>query len=180
MIEATENREDRIMGLQEQAPEPEYAIEEEDVIPLNEKKVPRTYIACNDERMNYTFCQKEDTQKESTLPEVIGRELFDYGVVIRKGEEATDDWVGTLDTIAPITYANIKDPLEGEEFYRNKFPDLPEEFYGIIARYTWGDKFTKKALKNEIKKYDKKGKKKGKPLPQGLTMMRGKFSVSFD
>ena len=155
-------------------------IEKEDIIPLTEKKVPRTYISCNDERINYTFCKVEDTQKESTLPEIIGRELFDYGVVIKKGEPATDESVGTLDTIVPISYASIKDPLEGEEFYRHKFPNLPEEFYGIIARYTWGEKFTKKSLKNEIKKYERKGKKKGKPLPQGLTCMRGKFNVKFD
>ena len=155
-------------------------IEKEDVVNLNDKKVPRTYIACNDERLNYTFCKIEDKDKSSSLPELIGRELFDYGVVIKKGNEATEELVGTLDTVVPISYAGIKDTVEGEAFYRNKFPDLPEDFYGIIARYTWGEKFTKKSLKNEIKQYERKGKKKGKPIPQGLTMLRGKFSVQFE
>ena len=125
------------------------SIESEDIIPLKSKSVPRTYVACNDDRMNYTFCQKDDAMENPSLPELVGRELFDYGVVIKKGEPETEDSIGTLDTIVPISYANIKNPLEGEEFYRHKFPNLPEEFYGIIARYTWGEKFTKKSLKNE-------------------------------
>ena len=155
-------------------------LKNEDINPLADKKVPRTYISCSDERLNYTFCIKEEIQTDTRLPEIIGRELFDYGVVIKKGDPQTDESVGTLDTIVPISYTSIKDPIEGEEFYRQKFPNLPEEFYGIIARYTWGEKFTKKSLKNEIKKYERKGKKKGKPLPQGLTCLKGKFNVSFD
>ena len=152
-------------------------IQLEDVENLSNKEVPRTYIACNDERLNYTFCKKEDIDKVNTLPDLIGREMFDYGVVIKKGEPETDNNVGTLDEVAPISYATINNPVEGEEWYRHKFPNLPEEFYGIIARYTWGDKFTKKSLKNEIKKAKKKPKR---PLPQGLTMMKGSFTLSFD
>ena len=152
-------------------------IQLEDVENLSNKEVPRTYIACNDERLNYTFCKKEDIDKVNTLPDLIGREMFDYGVVIKKGEPETENNVGTLDEVAPISYATINNPVEGEEWYRHKFPNLPEEFYGIIARYTWGDKFTKKSLKNEIKKAKKKPKR---PLPQGLTMMKGSFTLSFD
>jgi hypothetical protein len=152
-------------------------IQLEDVENLSNKEVPRTYIACNDERLNYTFCKKEDIDKVNTLPDLIGREMFDYGVVIKKGEPETENSVGTLDEVAPISYATINNPVEGEEWYRHKFPNLPEEFYGIIARYTWGDKFTKKSLKNEIKKAKKKPKR---PLPQGLTMMKGSFTLSFD
>jgi hypothetical protein len=162
-------------GQLEKVEEPD--ILQEDVINLENKDVPRTYIACNDDRLNYTFCKKEDVDKVPTLPELIGRELFDYGVVVKKGDPETEDSVGTLDKVAPISYAMIKTPEEGEEWYRYKFPNLPEEFYGIMARYTWGEKFTKKSLKNEIKKAKRKPKK---PLPQGLTMMRGSFSVSFD
>jgi len=38
-------------------------IQLEDVENLSNKEVPRTYIACNDERLNYTFCKKEDIDK---------------------------------------------------------------------------------------------------------------------
>lgn len=167
----------------EPEPEPlcektEYAdIQRDEVLPLENKAVPRTYIACDDERMNYTFCKLDDVKENTRLPEVIGRELFDYGVVVKKGEPETENSVGTLDQVLPISYTSIKDPHEGEEWYRQKFPNLPEDFYGIIARYQWGEKFTKKSLKNEVKKAKKKPKK---PLPQGLTCMRGTFHLSFD
>ena len=136
------------------------------------------YIVSDDPRMNYTFIKPENiaTQKPK-LPEVIARDLFDYGVVIKKGEEETDDNVGTLDTIVPISYAQIKNPLQGEEWYRAKYPDLPEDFYGIIARYTWGAPFTKKEVKNTAKKLKKKKKK---DVPQGFSMIKGKFELDFD
>tara|TARA_S200002703_G_scaffold113403_2_gene98908 strand:- start:201 stop:707 length:507 start_codon:yes stop_codon:yes gene_type:complete len=136
------------------------------------------YICADDPRMNYTFIKPEniETQKPK-LPEVIARDLFDYGVVIKKGEEEDKDNVGTLDTIVPISYAQIKNPQQGEEWYRAKYPDLPEEFYGIIARYTWGAPFTKKEIKNTTKKIKKKNKKE---VPQGFSMVKGKFELDFD
>ena len=136
------------------------------------------YIVADDPRMNYTFIKPENiaTQKPK-LPEVIASELFDYGVVIKKGEEETDDNVGTLDTIVPISYAQINNPLQGEEWYRVKYPDLPDDFYGIIARYTWGAPFTKKEVKNTAKKLKKKKKK---DVPQGFSMIKGKFELDFN
>ena len=34
-------------------------IQKEEVLDLNHKDVPRTYIACNDDRLNYTFLRKK-------------------------------------------------------------------------------------------------------------------------
>ena len=135
------------------------------------------YIVADDPRMNYIFVKPEniETQKPKP-PQVIARDLFDYGVVIKKGEEESIDSVGTLDTVVPISYAQIHKPEQGEEWYRAKYPDLPEEFYGIIARYTWGAPFTKKEIKNTTKKI----KKKKKEIPQGFSMVKGKFELSFD
>jgi hypothetical protein len=136
------------------------------------------YIVADDPRMNYTFIKPEniETQKPK-LPEVIARDLFDYGVVIKKGEPETEDSVGTLDTIVPASYAQIKNPLKGEEWYRAKYPNLPDDFYGIIARYTWGAPFTKKEVKNTVKKIKKKDKKE---VPQGFSMVKGSFQLDFD
>ena len=135
------------------------------------------YIVADDPRMNYIFIKPEniETQKPKP-PEVIARELFDYGVVIKKGEDETEDSIGTLDEVVPISYAQIKKPEQGEEWYRAKYPALPEDFYGIIARYTWGAPFTKKEIKNTTKKI----KKKKKEIPQGFSMVKGKFELSFD
>jgi len=152
-------------------------ITKEDVVSLENKLCPRTYISATDSRLNYTFCKEEDIKEKNNLPEVIGREMIDYGVVIRKGDEATEDSVGTLDTITPMTYAGIHNTQDGEQWYRDTYPDLPDDFYGIIARYTWGQPQTKKSIKNEVKKIRKNPKK---PIPQGLTCLKGKFSVTFD
>ena len=134
------------------------------------------YIQADDERLNYTFIKPENIEKQKPkLPVLVDRDLFDYSVVIKKGEPETEDSVGTLDTITPISYTQIKNSEEGEEWYRSKYPELPEDFYGIIARYTWGTPFTKKEVKNTTKRI-----KKGKTVPQGFSMVRGKFEVGFD
>ena len=152
-------------------------IKREEVIKIDNKLVPRTYICATDNRLNYTFCKKEDIETNNNLPEVIDRSMIDYGIVVKKGEPETDDNVGTLDETRPLSYIGCISPEQGEMWYRTKYPDLPEDFYGIIARYTWGQPQTKKSIKNEIKQVKKNPKK---PIPQGLSVMRGKFSVSFD
>ena len=152
-------------------------IKREEVIKIDNKLVPRTYICATDNRLNYTFCKKEDIESNNNLPEVIERSMIDYGIVVKKGEPETIDSVGTLDEIKPLSYMCCKSQEQGEMWYRTKYPDLPEDFYGIIARYTWGNPQTKKSIKNEVKKVKKNPRK---PIPQGLSIMRGKFSVSFD
>lgn len=152
-------------------------IKREEVVKIDDKLVPRTYICATDNRFNYTFCKKEDIEKNNNLPEVIDRSMIDYSIVVKKGEPETIDNVGTLDEIRPLSYTGCKTPEQGEMWYRQKYPDLPEDFYGIIARYTWGQPQTKKSIKNEVKKA-KKNPRKG--IPQGLSVMKGKFYVSFD
>ena len=139
------------------------------------------YIDATDPRMNYTFIKPENIKKQRPkLPELTPRDLFDYGVIRTKGEPETEDSVGTLDEVIPISYAQIKKPEQGEEWYRAKYPELPDDFYGIIARYTWGAPFTKKEIRNTCKKIKKKGKKGHEQAPQGYSMVKGKFSLSFD
>lgn len=135
------------------------------------------YIEASDSRMSYTFIKPENIENQKPkLPTLVERDLFDYSVVIKKGEPETEDSVGTLDQVVPISYSQIKTSEEGEDWYRAKYPELPEDFYGIIARYTWGQPFTKKEIKNTCKKI----KKKGKEAPQGYSMVKGKFELSFD
>ena len=136
------------------------------------------YIDATDERLNYSFVKPENINKQKPkIPELLDQNLIDYKVVIKKGDDETEDSVGTLDEVAPISYARIKDPQQGEEWYRAKYPELPDDFYGIIARYTWGVPFTKKEVKNTSKKIKKKNKKE---IPQGFSMIKGKFELDFD
>ena len=133
------------------------------------------YINSDDPRMNYVFVKPENILKQTPrLPEVIQRDLFDYGIVIKKGEVDTEDTVGTLDTVVPCSYTQIKKEDDGEQWYRDKYPNLPEEFYGIIARYTWGIPFTKKEVRNTTKKI-KKGKKDN--VPRGFTMVKKSIEI---
>ena len=136
------------------------------------------WVCCNDERLNYTFIKPEEIEKRMpVLPQIISASDLDYNVCIKKGEPETEDSVGTLDQVVPLSYAQIRDTKCGEEWYRVKYPELPEEFYGIIARYTWGQPFTKKEIKQTTKKMKKKPHK---DAPQGFSMVKGKFEVSFD
>tara|TARA_R100000329_G_scaffold150989_1_gene145425 strand:- start:1 stop:498 length:498 start_codon:yes stop_codon:yes gene_type:complete len=165
--------------MEEPEPEPELNITK-DLSNPRTKTGKKIYVCSNDPRLNYTFMKQETAVEDPSTLEIIPRDRFDYGVILNKGEKETEDWVGTLDECVPISYAQIKDPKQGEEWYRHKYPNLPEEFYGVIARYTWGTPMTKKTIKNERKKYEKKDKPKGKPAPQGLWIKRGKITLKFD
>jgi len=46
-----------------------------------------------------------------------------------------------------------------------------------MAKYYFKEPFTKKSLKNDLKKLNKKGKSK---QLQGLHILKGKFKVEFD
>ena len=83
-------------------------IKREEVIKIDNKLVPRTYICATDNRLNYTFCKKEDIETNNNLPEVIERSMIDYGIVVKKGEPETIDSVGTLDEIKPLSYMCCK------------------------------------------------------------------------
>mgnify|MGYP003130603198 FL=1 len=71
-----------------------------------------------------------------------------------------------------------KDNLqEVEEWYAAKFPRLPSEYHGIMARYSTGQLLTKKETKNALKKIKKKPDKE---VPIGLEIVQGKFKLEFD
>ena len=54
---------------------------------------------------------------------------------------------------------------------------LPDEYYGVMARYSTGNPITKKEVKNSIKKVKKNSKKQ---LPVGMSVATGNFTVDFD
>ena len=119
-------------------------IKREEVIPIQDKLVPRTYICATDSRFNYTFCKEEDIIENNNLPEIIDRSMIDYGVVVKKGEAQTEGYVGSLDEVKPLSYTCCK---------------------------------TKKSIKQETKKVKKNPRK---PIPQGLSCIKKKFSLSFE
>ena len=119
-------------------------------------------IFSNDNRLNYTFIKKEELEDEergTRLPEWLDRDKIDYDVVVKKVEETEDYTVGMgkLDETLPASYCGIKTLEEGIEWYKHKYPDYPDDFIEILARYQWGEQ--PKELPKEVKKKKKKKKK---------------------
>ena len=135
------------------------------------QKSRNVLIQSNDPAFNYAFLKGDDLSNFHDLPEIIGLNQYDYSFQRDKGDDVH------LPQLTPASLLMSSQNLEDtEEWYRQKHPNLPEEYYGIMARYSTGQLLTKKEAKNAIKK----SKKKGTDLPIGLQMKTGKFSVEFD
>mgnify|MGYP003628339602 FL=1 len=124
----------------------------------------------NDPRMDIQIMSKEKIDNFHNLPELLHSDCLDYGIKVKSHDEL-------LDSVLPISVMNIKTLDDAREFYSNKHPQLPDEYYDIMAKYHFGEKFTKKQLKNEVKRV-KKGKK-SKEL-DGLKIVKNKVLVNFD
>ena len=129
-------------------------------------------IASNDHRFNYQFIKnQEDIDNFDSQPMIITMDKYDYSL---KRDEGTDLLMPTL---CPMSLASSKDNLDDmEAFYAAKFPRLPSEYHGVLARYSSGNLITKKEVKNSIKK----SKKKNTALPVGMTIAHGRVEVCFD
>ena len=134
------------------------------------KKVRNVLINSNDERFNYAFHQQDDIDTYLDNSEfILTMDKYDYGLV----KEPADEY--NLAKLTPVSLNQVSSLEEGELWYRMKYPDLPDEYHGIMARYSFGELLTKKEVKNTIKKY----KKKKKPPPVGLEFKEGSFWMDF-
>ena len=130
------------------------------------------YIQSNDPRFNYGFHREKDIEEFQKQPDIINLAQYDYSFV---REDGTDNKMPELiSTTELASYQNLEDM---EEFYRQKHPNLPDEYFGIMARYSTGNPITKKEVKNSIKKSKKNP---NKAVPVGLQMTSGEFTISFD
>ena len=136
------------------------------------KKTNHIYIQSNDPRFNYGFHNEKTIKDFNKHPEVINIAQYDYGFVRKPGDDKNMPELITATELA--SFQNLDDM---EEFYRQKHPNLPDEYYGVMARYSTGNPITKKEVKNSVKKVKKDPKKK---LPVGITMNRGDYTLSFD
>ena len=135
------------------------------------KNCRNVLIQSNDPAFNFAFLKGDDLNKFHELPEIIGLGKYDYSFKRDDGDPTR------LPGLTPASLVMSQNNLEDvEEWYRQKYPNLPNEYHGIMARYSTGQLLTKKEAKNAIKKSNKKKKE----LPVGLTMATGKYSLSFD
>jgi len=138
-------------------------------------KAGNILIASNDYRFNYQFTknqeQVETMQEAKECPMMIPMHKYDYSLKIDEGGDVK------LPTLCPLSLASCQNNLEDmEAFYAAKFPRLPSEYHGILARYSSGQHITKKEIKNTIKK----SKKKNLELPVGFSIAKKEISLSFD
>jgi|TARA_R110000824_G_scaffold143807_4_gene311555 hypothetical protein len=136
------------------------------------KKSRNVLIQANDPRFNYGFHTQEDIESFQKQPEIIDMSQYDYCI---KRTDGNDKELPELVSVTElVSFQNLEDM---EEFYRQKHPNLPDEYFGIMARYSTGNPITKKEVKNSIKKTKKNP---NKPLPTGLQVASGKFELAFD
>ena len=136
------------------------------------KKSNHIFIQSNDPRFNYSF-HKEDLIKETEKhPEIINIAQYDYGFIRKPGDDKR-----LPELISSTELACFQNLEDMEEFYRQKHPNLPDEYYGVMARYSTGNPITKKEVKNSIKKVKKNPQKK---LPVGMSVAHGNYTINFD
>jgi len=136
------------------------------------QKSKHIYIQSNDPRFNYGFHKEEDIEDFQKIPEVINLAQYDYSFVRNDGDDK--NLPELISTTELASFQNLEDM---EEFYRQKHPNLPDEYYGVMARYSTGNPITKKEVKNSIKKVKKNPKK---ALPTGMSVAHGNYTLDFD
>ncbi len=136
------------------------------------QKSKHVYIQSNDPRFNYGFHQEDDIKDFNKTPEVVNLAQYDYSFVRNHGDDKKMPEL--ISTTELASFQNLEDM---EEFYRQKHPNLPEEYYGVMARYSTNNPITKKEVKNSIKKVKKNPKKQ---LPVGLQVAQGNYTIDFD
>ena len=141
------------------------------------------FVKCNDSRLDYCFIKKDQLEdsvnKRPVMREWLDKDLIDYDIVVKKEDDDDQHTVGLgkLSTTLPSSYCSIKTVEEGICWYRQKYPELPEAFYEIIARYTWGKDTDDQGEKSPKVK---KPRRKRKNRHQQLKISKGNFKVTFD
>ena len=136
------------------------------------KKAKNIFIQSNDPRFNFSFHAEKDIAGFEKQPDIINLAQYDYS--FKRDNGGPQELPSLISTSELASFQNLEDM---EEFYRNKHPNLPDEYYGVMARYSTGNPITKKEVKNSIKK-SKKNPSKG--LPVGLQVAQGKFEIDFN
>lgn len=122
----------------------------------------------SDEKLNF-ICGK-NKEKEYADPD-----KYDYFISADTLNSKRTDGKTPHKNGVPYSFLQVKNELDGIEWYRTHYPKIPEELLPIMARYNWGEPITKKAVKNEKKKLKKKAQK-----VNNLEIKTGSFVVDFN
>jgi len=77
----------------------------------------------------------------------------------------------------PMTYCAVQSIEEGEDYYRQHFPRIPDILYPAMARYSFGDlsQMTKKDFERMQRKAIKKMKKEN-----SIKFEQGEYKLNFE
>lgn len=126
----------------------------------------------DDPRINFTFMKKEDILNFHKNPDILYTDGLNYGIKIK------DSVDNRMEEIVSLDFFNINNLDDGKAWFKQKYPQLPEEYWEIMAKYQFDEPFTKKQLKNAVKRLSKKGNTKENI--EGLKINRNKVLLDFN
>ena len=104
-------------------------------------------------------------------------DAVDYNICVPDKDgnvpEPSAEYMNAIDKDSQLSFLEINNIKNGEEWYRHNFPKVPDQLYPIMARYNWGDlkSHTTKSVKQEVKKKMKK--------PPKMEIKHGNFVIDF-
>ena len=120
-----------------------------------------------DDKLSYMFGKKPITEVETS-----NIECYDYQI---PAEQINKTAKVKHKEGLPISFIQIDNIEDGILWYKKHYPKVPDELLPIIARYHWGEPFTKKGIKNEKKKLRKK-----KNQDKLFKVQKGEFKITWD
>tara|TARA_R110000787_G_scaffold55681_3_gene128514 strand:+ start:430 stop:855 length:426 start_codon:yes stop_codon:yes gene_type:complete len=136
-------------------------------------KATNVILQGEDPRINFTFMKKEHIVDFHLNPDILYTDKINYDVKIKEGDDTF------LDSTIPLNFFDIDSIEDGTAWFKQKYPNLPQEYHEIMAKYQFDAPYTKKQLKNSVKKLHRKGHSKD---IDGLKIIRNKdnlFKVHF-
>ena len=82
-----------------------------------------------DPRINFTFMKKDDILNFHKNPDILYTDCLNYDVKVKDGDDSM------LDSVVPLNYFDIDNVEDGKLWVPQKYPNLPEEYWEIMAKY---------------------------------------------
>ena len=98
------------------------------------KNAQNVMFQCNDPAFNFGFFKDEDIKDFHAQPDIIGLDAYDYSFKKSDGDETK------LPQLCPasLCISGMNSLEDTENWYRHKYPNLPDEYHGVMARYSTG------------------------------------------
>jgi len=137
----------------------------------------------DDPRCNY-MCGSKGERNDIGFDEIISSQYVDYNIVVKgktsdEVDKASEEFSeNCFDKRNSMSFMSVNTVEEGEMWYRENFPQIPDDLYPIMARWNFGDlrDVTGKDVKNDKKRIERGKKPK---MCGGLEVKKGPIVVKF-